>query len=76
MRLKRNGAIFALCGKPLKLVDLFVHLGSNIYSIENDINTCLEEVWIAVDWILIIWKSDLSDEKKILSSCSRVSTTQ
>ena len=35
---KQEGAISTLSVKPLKLVDLFTYLGSNISSTESDVN--------------------------------------
>ena len=53
-----NGAITTLNGKPTKLVDLFIYLGSNISSTKSDVNICIGRVGTAIDWLLIIWKSD------------------
>ena len=61
---KQEGAISTLCGKPLKLVDQFTYLGSNISSTENDVIICIGKAWTTVDRLLIIWKSDLSDKIK------------
>ena len=38
IRLKQHGAIFTLNDKPLKLVDQFTYLSSNISSTESDVN--------------------------------------
>ena len=40
------------------------------------VNMCIRKVSTAIDWLLTIWKSDLSDKVKrgINPSCSRVST--
>ena len=51
-------------GKLLKLVDLFTYLSSNISSTESNVNRHIGKKWTAIDWLLIIWKSDLSDEMK------------
>ena len=45
-----------------KLVDKFTYLGISISSTENDINMRLSKAWTAIDRLLIILKSDLSDE--------------
>ena len=45
--------------KPLKLVDQFTFLGSNISSTENNINIYIGKAWAAIGRLLIIWKSDL-----------------
>ena len=42
-----EGEITTLNGGSLKLVDKY--LGSNVSSIENDINMCLAKAWIAID---------------------------
>ena len=51
------------CG-PLKLVDKLTYLGSSVSSTVNDINTRQAKTWTAIDWLSVIWKSDLSDELK------------
>ena len=38
-----------LSGKPLKLVDQFSYLASNISSTESDINFCIGKEWTALD---------------------------
>ena len=48
---------------PLKLVDTFTYLGSNVSSTEKDINTLLTKAWTAISR-LSIWKSDLTDKMK------------
>ena len=50
-------------GCPLKLVDKFKYL-SSISSTESDINMHPLKVWIVIDRLSIIWKSDLSDKIK------------
>ena len=62
MCFKQEGAIFTLRGKLLKLVDQFTYLGSNILSIESDAIIRIGKAWKAIDSLLIIWKSDLSDK--------------
>ena len=37
----KQGTLFTLSGKPLKLVDQFIYLGSNISSTESDVSMCL-----------------------------------
>ena len=64
MSFKREGAIFTLSGKPLKLVYKFTYFGSNISSIESDVNIRLAKAWTDIDWLSIIWKSDRSDRIK------------
>ena len=60
----QTGDISTLDGTPLKLVDKFTYLGSNISSTEKDIDTRLTKAWTAIDRLSIIWKSDLTDEMK------------
>ena len=48
----------------LKSLDKFTYLGNSISSTENDINMWLPKAWTAIDRLLIIWKSDLSDKIK------------
>ena len=56
--------IFTLTGSSLKLVDKFSYLWSSVSSIENDINMWLAKAWSAINRLLFIWKSDLSDKLK------------
>ena len=57
--------VISFRGKPLKLVDQFIHLGSNILSSESDVNICIGKTWTSIDRLLTIWKSDLSDKIKM-----------
>ena len=61
---KQGVAISTISGKPLKLVDKFIYLGSNISSTERDLNICIAKVQIAINWLSIIWKSDTSGKIK------------
>ena len=58
------GDISTLDGTSLKLVDKFTYLGSSVFSTEKDIDTRLTKAWTAIDWLSIIWKSDLTDKMK------------
>ena len=49
-------------GSSLKLVDKFTYPGSSVLS--TDINTWLAKAWTAIDKLVIIWKSDLTDKMK------------
>ena len=60
----QTGDISTLDGTPLKLVDKFTYLGSSVASTEKDIDTRLTKAWIAINWLSIIWKSDLTDKMK------------
>ncbi len=44
MSFNQYGTIFSSNCKPLKLVDQFLYLGSNITSVERDVNENLSKV--------------------------------
>ena len=48
----------------LSLVDPFTFLSSNISSTEINVNIHIGKAWTAIDRLLIIWKSDLSNKIK------------
>ena len=58
------GNISTLDGTLLKQVDEFTYLESSVSSTEKDIDTRLTKAWTAIDRLLIIWKSDLTDKMK------------
>ena len=60
----QTGDISTLEWTPLKLVDKFTYLGSSVESTEKDIETRLTKAWTAINRLLIIWKSDLTDKMK------------
>ena len=60
----QRGNISTLKGVPLKLVDKFTYLGSNVSSTKKDINMRLAKAWTAIDRPSVIWKSDLTDKIK------------
>ena len=64
MCFNQAGDISPLDGTSLKLVDKFTYLGSSVSSTEKDIDTQLTKAWTAIDKLLIIWKSDLTDKMK------------
>ena len=64
MCFKQDGAISSLNIKPLKYVDLFIYLGSNIPSTESDVNIRLGKTWIVIPRLSTISKFDLSDKIK------------
>ena len=64
MCFNQDSVISLLDGKPLKLVDEFTYLGSNISSTESDVNIVIGKAWTAIDRLMIIWKSDISDKIK------------
>ena len=60
----QTGDISTLDGTSLKLVDWFTYLGTRVSSTEKDIDMRLMKAWTAIDRLLIIWKSDLTDKMK------------
>ena len=60
----QTGDISTLDGTPLKLFDKFTYLGSSVSSTVKDIDTRLTKAWTAINRLLIIWKSDLSNKMK------------
>ena len=64
MWFNQKGDTSTVNGGSLKLVDKFSYLGKSVSSIENDISTQLAKAWKAIDRLLVIWKSDLSDKIK------------
>ena len=54
MCFKQDGGISSLNDKPLKLVDQFIDLGSNISPTKDDFS--IRKEWPAIVW-LSIWKS-------------------
>ena len=60
----QTGDITTLDGTTLKLVDKFTYLRSNISSTEKDIDMQLMKAWTAINWLSIVWKSDLTDKMK------------
>ena len=56
--------ISAINSSFLKLVDKSTCLGSSVSSTETDINTRLAKTWRAIDRLLVIWKSELTDKIK------------
>ena len=64
MWFNQKGDISTLKGGPLKVVDKFTNLRSSVSSTENDVNTRLAKAWAAIDWLSVIWKSDLTDKIK------------
>ena len=60
----QTGDISTLDGSSLKLVDKFTYLGNSVSSTQKDIYTRLTNTWIAIDKLLVIWRSDLADKMK------------
>ena len=76
MCFNQTGDIFTLNGNSLKLVDKFTYQGSSVSSTDTDLNTRLAKAWTAIDWLSVIWKSDLTDKMKrnFFPSSGRVDT--
>ena len=51
-------------GISVKIVDKFTYLGNSVSSTDTDINTPIGKAWTVIDSILVIVKSDLTDEIK------------
>ena len=64
MCFNQTGDISTLNGCALKLVDKFTYLGSSVSSTETDIDTWLAKAWSAIDWLLVVWKSNLTNKMK------------
>ena len=64
MCFNQRGHISTLKDGPLRWVNKFAYFGSSISSTENDINAQLANVWIAIDRLSVISKSDLSNKIK------------
>ena len=63
MCFNQRGNISTLGGSSLKLVDKFTYLGSSV-SNEKDVNTRLTKAWTAINRLLVIWKSNLTNKIK------------
>ena len=64
MCFNQRGDTSTLNGSSLKLVYKFTYRGSSVSSAETDIDTRQAKAWTAIDRLLIIWKSDLTDKMK------------
>ena len=49
---------------PLKLMDRFIYLKSNVSPTEKYISTRLATGFTGIDWLSVIWQSDLTDKIK------------
>ena len=58
------GDIATQGGSSLKLEDKFTYLGNSVPSTEKDIDRRLTKAGTAIDKLLIIWKSYLTDKMK------------
>ena len=64
MCFNKRGDISTLNGSSLKLVDNFTNLGSSMSLTENEINMRLAKAWTAIDWLMVLRKSDLTKKKR------------
>ena len=64
MCFNQTGDISTRDGSSLKLVDKFTYLGSSVSPTEKDIDMQLTKAGTAIDKLLIIWKSDLTNKMK------------
>ena len=64
MCFNQTGDVSTQNSSSLKLVDKFAYRGSSVSTTETDINTLLEKALTAIDRLLIVWKSDLTDKIK------------
>ena len=76
MCFNQRGDISTLKGGPLKLVVKFTYLGRSVSSTKKDINMWLAKACTAINRLLVIWKSDLTDKIKcsFFPSCGHVNT--
>ena len=63
-RVFKYGAIFSLNDKPLKLVEQFTYLGSNISATESDANIYIGKAWTVIYRLTAIRQSDHFDKIK------------
>ena len=54
--------ISTLASSSLKLVDKFTHIGAVSHLLT--MISILTKTWLTIDWLSVIWKSDLSDKNK------------
>ena len=73
MCFNQRSDISTLNGSSLKLVDKFTYLGSSVSSTEKDINMWLAKAWTVMNRLLVIWKSDLT-ENAVFPSRDHVDT--
>ena len=59
MCFNQEGVISSINSNPLKLIDQFIFLNSNISSTENYVNICIGKAWTTINMLTAIWKSDL-----------------
>ena len=64
MTINTTGEVKSLNQMPLKNVNEFSYLGSNIASTEKDVVTRITKAWTALDILRMIWKSTLPDGMK------------
>ena len=60
----QDGPIETLNKTPIKKVDDFAYLGSNIAFTEKDVLIRISKAWSALDRLRVIWKSTLLEQIK------------
>ena len=75
MGFNQSGDMSTLTGSSLKLFEKFTYPGISVSSTENNINTRLVKAWAAINRILIIWKSEQSDDIKYIFFQTAVMST-
>ena len=76
MGFNQRGDISTLNDSSLKRVHKFIYLGSSVSSIATDTNMRLAKAWTAIDRLLVLRKSFLTDKMKrrFFPNSSRVDT--
>ena len=64
MCFNQRGNISTLNSSSLKLEGKFTYLGSSVSLTETDFDTRLAKAETAIDWLLVIFKSDITDKIK------------
>ena len=65
MCFNQTGDIYTLGSSSLRLVYKLTYLGNSVSWSEKDIDTRLTKAWTAINWLSVIWKSDLTDKIKL-----------
>ena len=60
----QQGTIQTNSGEPIKAVESFTYLGSEINSTKQDVKIRIAKAWTALNKMDIVWKSDLSKDLK------------
>ena len=60
----QQGIIQTTSGEPIKAVEPFTYLGSEINSTKQDVKICIAKAWATLNKMDIVWKSELSKDLK------------